>query len=204
MFCRNCGKELAGAPEICMNCGAKPMAGTSFCPRCGAPTTSLTEVCINCGVRVAKVMKRKTWKPTAAGILCIIVGAIGVILGLVVNNVGSALAYMFGTELIAIGALLIIAGIIPIVGGIYALRRRIWGLALAGSIFALIVPVTLVILVMSFFIGAGAAIGEINLTIPEILARISSSWHLIGIIVVFGIPGILAIIFVVMGKREFE
>jgi len=39
MFCRNCGKELEGAPEICMNCGAKPMAGTSFCHGCGAPTT---------------------------------------------------------------------------------------------------------------------------------------------------------------------
>ena len=203
MFCRNCGKELEGAPRICMHCGAELMAGTSFCPGCGAPTTSLTEVCINCGVRVAKVMKRKTWKPTAAGILCIIVGAIGVILGLVVNNVGSALAYMFGTELIAIGALLIIAGIIPIVGGIYALRRRIWGLALAGSIFALIVPVTLVILVLLFFIYALAAdfYPPPDLTTPAMLARILSIWP---VIVGLGIPGILAIIFVTKGKREFK
>ena len=204
MFCRNCGKELTGTPEFCTNCGAKPMAGTSFCPGCGAPTKSLTEVCTNCGARVAGAVKEKTWKPTAAGILCISAGVIvmipGIALALFFAYVGRGwLDFIDAAPLI-----IIIAGIIPIVGGIYALRRRIWGLALAGSIFALIVPVTLVILVMSFFIGAGAAIGEINLTIPEILARISSSWHLIGIIVFFGIPGILAIIFVVRGKREFK
>ncbi len=28
MFCRNCGKELTGSPEICPNCGAKLMTGT--------------------------------------------------------------------------------------------------------------------------------------------------------------------------------
>jgi hypothetical protein len=39
MFCRNCDKELTGAPEICVNYGAKPMADISFCPWCGVPTT---------------------------------------------------------------------------------------------------------------------------------------------------------------------
>ena len=59
----------------------------------------------------------------------------------------------------AIAIPLIIIGIVAIVGGIYSLRRRIWGLALAGSICSLICV-----------------------------------WFL-------GIP---AIIFVVMGKSEFE
>jgi TM2 domain-containing membrane protein YozV len=54
MFCKNCGKELIGTPEICVGCGARPMAGTSFCHGCGAPTTPLTEICVKCGVRVAK------------------------------------------------------------------------------------------------------------------------------------------------------
>jgi uncharacterized membrane protein len=146
------------------------------------------------------------WKPTVAGILCIIAGAIVVIPAMVVAlflaYIGTGWSSFIGAPVIS--APLIIAGIVVIVGGIYALRRRIWGLALAGSIFALIVPVTLVILVMSYLIGAGAAIGDVSLTIPEILAVISSSWHLIGIIVVFGIPGILAIIFVTKGKREFK
>ncbi len=53
-FCRNCGKELIGTPEICMNCGAKPSAGNSFCQACGAETNPLAEICIKCGVRLAK------------------------------------------------------------------------------------------------------------------------------------------------------
>jgi len=52
VFCRNCGKELIGSPEICPECGAKPMNGTSFCSNCGAATTELTEMCVKCGARV--------------------------------------------------------------------------------------------------------------------------------------------------------
>ena len=54
MFCRNCGKELTGTPEICLGCGAKPLAGNSFCHACGAPTNPLAEICIKCGARLAK------------------------------------------------------------------------------------------------------------------------------------------------------
>ena len=53
MFCRNCGKQLVGTPEICMNCGAMPLAGNSFCPACGAATNALAEICIKCGARLA-------------------------------------------------------------------------------------------------------------------------------------------------------
>jgi hypothetical protein len=160
MFCRNCGKELTGAPEFCMNCGAKPMAGTSFCPGCGAPTTPLTEICTKCGARVAKAIKGKTWKPTAAGILCIIAGAIGVITGIVVATVGSIwgafLFFFFGVGWLgAIGAPLIILGIIAIVGGIYALKRRIWGLALAGSICAIIGGILGILAIIFVSLGKG-------------------------------------------------
>lgn len=54
MFCRNCGKELTGTPEICLGCGAKPLAGNSFCHACGAETNPLAEICIKCGVRLGK------------------------------------------------------------------------------------------------------------------------------------------------------
>jgi len=54
MFCRNCGKELIGAPEICIGCGARPLVGTSFCSACGAATDPLAEICMKCGVRIAK------------------------------------------------------------------------------------------------------------------------------------------------------
>ena len=136
------------------------MIGTSFCPGCGAPTTPLTNICTNCGAQVAEAIKERTWKPTAAGILCIIAGTIGVITGIVFTVLGSIIGAFFGVAWGAFGVPSIILGIIAIVGGIYALRRRVWGLALAGSICALLGP-----------------------------------WFILGI---------LAIIFVILGKGEFE
>ena len=54
MFCRNCGKELIGTPEICVGCGARPLVGSSFCQACGAETNALAEICIKCGARLGK------------------------------------------------------------------------------------------------------------------------------------------------------
>ncbi len=103
---------------------------------------------------------QQTWKPTVAGILAIIGGCIEVVFGIVVATVGS-LGWFFGMGwLSAFGAPSIILGIIAIIGGIYALKRRAWGLALAGSICALFGP--------------------------------------------WAILGILAIIFVILGKDEFR
>ena len=133
----------------------------------------------------------RTWKPTVAGILCIIAGIIGVIPG-----IAFAASFIRGAGIF--GAPSIVLGIIAIVGGIYALRRRRWGLALAGSFFALIVPVTVVTQGMIILNGALSEPSSPGFTIPELLARI---WYLI---VGFGIPGILAIIFVIKGKREFK
>jgi TM2 domain-containing membrane protein YozV len=74
MFCRNCGKELTGAPEICINCGAKPMSGTSFCPGCGASTTPLTEMCVKCGARVTNISPKSR---LAATLLAWFLGVFG-------------------------------------------------------------------------------------------------------------------------------
>jgi TM2 domain-containing membrane protein YozV len=54
MYCRNCGKQLIGSPELCMNCGAKPLAGNSYCNACGAETNKLAEICIKCGAKLSK------------------------------------------------------------------------------------------------------------------------------------------------------
>jgi len=88
---------------------------------------------------------QKTWKPTTAGILSIISGSLTVIIGLIVTALGTALGGLLGMfGLFGIGgaiagmsAIPIILGIVAILGGIYALRRKNWGLALAGSICAL-------------------------------------------------------------------
>jgi hypothetical protein len=136
MFCRNCGKELMGARETCPNCGASPGAGTSFCPECGAPTTPLADTCSKCGVRLAKVTRGKTWKTRTAGILAILAGLGSVVqwiwvavLEILADNLGGIVAAAF--------AVVIAVGIVAIVGGVFALKRRRWRLALAGSICAI-------------------------------------------------------------------
>jgi len=96
----------------------------------------------------------RTWKPTTAGILSIIAGAVGIgggilialfggILGLVsalVGSLGEILVSGFlgglGGIIGMIGAAAIGLGTVAIIGGIFALRRRVWGLALTGAILA--------------------------------------------------------------------
>ena len=145
MFCRNCGKELTASPEICIDCGAKPMAGTSFCPGCGAPTMPLTEICTKCGARLAEPKRGKTWKTRTAGILAIVGGAVGVTVWVAVAVLyilkwgWLAMADLLGGLggfLAAVLAIVITITIVAIVGGIFALKRKRWRLALAGSICA--------------------------------------------------------------------
>jgi hypothetical protein len=80
------------------------------------------------------LMRRRSGKLTAGGVLSIIAGAVSVILGIVVAVGGT----MEGVPLItgAVVAPLIILGVIAIVGGVYALKVKSWGLALAGAICA--------------------------------------------------------------------
>jgi len=95
---------------------------------------------MKCGTRLAKAVSPagRAWMPIAGGILTIIAGIIGFFAGILIVAVGEAAgaeAGIFGFGMI--GAPLIAIGIVAIVGGIFALRRRIWGLALAGAICSL-------------------------------------------------------------------
>jgi len=97
----------------------------------------------------------KTWKPMVAGILSIVAGALSailwflLILGILMFAISSR-ASNFDITIDAPGnivMLLLILMSVPflaicilsIVGGIYALKHKIWGLALAGSIAAIII-----------------------------------------------------------------
>jgi hypothetical protein len=145
----------------------------------------------------------KTWKPTTAGVLCIIAGAIGV--GILIP-----VAVLFGSISLVICTPLIILGIMPIVGGIYALRRRRWGLALAGAICCALVGFVILGAVVLFasiaMFSDQPDIAPFGATIPGIIAIVWPVWRgpFIGSIVGFVIFGILPIIFVIRGKREFK
>jgi len=95
----------------------------------------------------------RTWKPTAAGILDIFTGSLKVIsiLSLVflvqglsefvelsgADFYGIDITGQLSVALWASAVLVAVFGVLAIVGGIYALRRKKWGWALAGSIAAL-------------------------------------------------------------------
>ena len=137
------------------------MSGSEpVCPYCGVLTASCTRVEETRSVA-------GTWMPLTAGILAIIAGAMGVTFGIVVATLGilaGGLVAVIGLPVIGwIGAgaaaIPLAVGTMAIIGGVYALKRSIWGLALAGTICSLLCV-----------------------------------WFL-------GIP---AIIFVILGKGEFE
>ena len=92
----------------------------------------------------------RAWMPTVAGILNIITGAFGLTGGLALIALGTLASgalepFVFGMlPLIplalfsALGLPLLLLGILTLVGGIYALQRKMWGLVLAGSIAAVL------------------------------------------------------------------
>jgi hypothetical protein len=83
----------------------------------------------------------KTWKPTTSGILSIISGAMGMIFGfLTFARAHKVVNVNRQSGLHLLGLLLFVLGAIAIAGGIFALLRKIWGLALAGSICAIFSP----------------------------------------------------------------
>jgi hypothetical protein len=94
----------------------------------------------------------KTWKPTVGGILAIISGVSGIIMGLIVVAIGIPYFVVLGG---AMAAPSIVFGIIAIIGGIYALQRKIWGLAIAGSICALFSPAGILGIPAIIFVSLG-------------------------------------------------
>ncbi len=105
---------------------------------------------------------QKTWKPTAAGILNVIAGVFALVGGLVLIVLGSTGGLFLDyfelgifqlvplAFLLAVGVPLLVLGILALVGGIYALRRKVWGLALAGSIATVLFSQLLGILAIIF------------------------------------------------------
>jgi len=92
----------------------------------------------------------KTWKPTAAGVLMLVAAALHIISGAATILIAGGIAggldlgdlprytpYISLPIIATIGIPLVLLGIVCLVGGISALQRRRWGLALAGGICAL-------------------------------------------------------------------
>jgi hypothetical protein len=93
----------------------------------------------------------KTWKPLVAGILDItagtldLLGTLALIIAIAVvrtpdlvpaQDLYPMTVSAMNAILSALAVYLGIAGLLAIIGGVFALQRKIWGLALAGSIAA--------------------------------------------------------------------
>jgi hypothetical protein len=108
-----------------------------------------------------------SWMPTAGGVLNIVVGGLSLLNSLVVCAVvivtrvdlsffdfkgefGLLVAIL--TIYFVYGAVTFILGIISIVGGVYALKRKRWGWALAGSICSALCSTIMGILALIFII----------------------------------------------------
>ena len=91
-------------------------------------------------MRKETVLVKETWKPTTAGTLNIISGCFGIAGGVYIANVGG-LEWDLPALVVAIvgvvGISRIVLGVIALIGGIFARRRKLWELALAGSILAI-------------------------------------------------------------------
>ncbi len=92
--------------------------------------------------------------PTVAGILALVAGALAIIgavpIGWVVRGVaGFSTSGATEIPIVLIAIPLLAMGAVAVIGGISSIRRRNWGLALAGSlcagIFVLGIPATMLV-----------------------------------------------------------
>jgi hypothetical protein len=89
-----------------------------------------------------------TWKPIAGGILSIVAGGINLFMGIILASVSRHEMWEYPRRFrdsmgferlgVALGTILIILAIVAIVGGVFAILRRIWGLSLTGAICSLV------------------------------------------------------------------
>ena len=116
----------------------------------------------------------KPWMPVVAGLLDIVSGALGIVVGLCMSlrmfavraaqaapgvaprvsphagNFPQMPHVIFPGMGIAFAIALLVIGVLAIVGGVYALRLKVWGLALAGAIAAVITGPVIGLLALIF------------------------------------------------------
>jgi hypothetical protein len=113
----------------------------------------------------------KPWMPVVAGLLDIVSGAFGIIVGTFLSlrmfaaraiqqgaagfgpragNFSAMPHFFFPGMSAGLGIALIIIGVLAIIGGVYALRQKVWGMALAGSIASVITGCLMGVLALIF------------------------------------------------------
>lgn len=132
--------------RVCLGCGRQIPVSAYACQFCGKP---------------AFEQKATTKYAVIGGIFCIISGVFGLITAIMFLAVGGFLGFAYaGSIALMCGAIILIFAILALLGGVFAIQRKNFGMAVVGAVFALLVG--------------------------------------------YIIFGILAIIFIVLGKDEFQ
>ncbi|MEW5748665.1 MAG: zinc ribbon domain-containing protein [Candidatus Thermoplasmatota archaeon] len=121
-------------------------APTRNCVSCGRSISWDANVCPYCGHDYRVVMagappqKKESAMPVIGGILILIVGIAYLGIGGLIAAAGGSVLWMDmeGSEFaVACGAIVLLLGVLVLLGGIFAIQRRHFGLALVAGIFAL-------------------------------------------------------------------
>src|SRR4030042_3351625 len=92
---------------------------------------------------------KKIWMPTVGGIFDIAIGSLILsvlflfVIGSIIIRLAESGIFDFNLSLLFMVMPAITIGTLAIVGGVFAIQRRKWGWALAGSIAAALVPILL-------------------------------------------------------------
>ena len=97
----------------------------------------------------------KTWKPIAAGVLAIVGGSLNILVALALAMFMPVAApfHMAFASVGFVGALFLGTGVVALIGGISAVRRKRWGLSLAGAICAIAPPSFLLGILSTVFVA---------------------------------------------------
>lgn len=163
---------------------------------------------------------KKTWKPIIAGIIDVIFGIIAlfsvvllVLFVIILRSIVTSILHIFpllsmldrftptilhGPELYVLPILMALLGIVSIIGSVYIFKRKIWGLAVTGSIcavFAAVLPAmglfmmtNLLPLVQILFVQGS----DVFKPFPAILAASISVFF-----------AVIALVLVILSKKEF-
>lgn len=143
MRCPNCQMEVDPARPSCSYCGTPVYGAQPAYPYPQAPPAYYPPpgyVAPAPGYGYYPAPRQPSSTPLAAGILILIGGVLALIDGAYMAAIGAAASFLpgVGDIIMMCAAIMIIFAILAIVGGICALQRKVWGLALVGAIFCMI------------------------------------------------------------------
>lgn len=135
------------SPRMCVQCGKSIPMDANVCQYCGKDYR----------VQPAPA-KKQTMMPVIGGILVLISALYEIYAGLVLafwsDTMGSIMPVDFGLDTLGIvcGIIIILLALIGVLGGIFAIQRKRWTLAIVGAVFSLmglyfIVPLVGLILI---------------------------------------------------------